>query len=252
MILKQDLLPWLLLLLHFNEKLKNWDNKTWLSSKSYISQFNKFLKRKSNLNKNSKILDIGCGRANIISALQQKYKFRNKPIGIDIVGNKGIKKNIIFKRVEALKYLNKQEKYDLILIKQTIHFFSKTNLNRLLNLAKKRLNTKGKILIFSLKTKNNKIPCFKKMRKNLEKSLKRDEVLFKIIKKNLKKISYTNFNFKVNISKQKYVRMIKERYISCLLNMSNKEIKLGISEIKSKYKNQIKFTDTLKCISYKK
>ena len=33
------------------KNLKNWDNKTWLSSKSYISQFNKFLKRKSNLNK---------------------------------------------------------------------------------------------------------------------------------------------------------------------------------------------------------
>ena len=57
---------------------------------------------------------------------------------------------------------------------------------------------------------------------------------------------------KVNISKQKYVKMIRDRYISCLLNMNNKEIKLGISEIKSKYKNQIKFTDTLKCISYRK
>ena len=33
--------------------------------------------------------------------------------------------------------------------------------------------------------------------------------------------------------------------------MSNKEIKLGINEIKSKYKSQIKFTDTLKCITYK-
>ena len=233
-------------------KLKNWDNKTWLSSKSYISQFNRFLKKKINLNKNSKILDIGCGRANIISALQQKYKFRNKPIGIDIVSNKGVKKNIIFKRVEALKYLDKHEKYDLILIKQTIHFFSKKNLNRLLNLAKKRLKTKGKILIFSLKTKNNKIPCFKKMRKNLEKSLKRDENLFNIIKKNLKKVSYTNFNFKVNISKQKYIRMIRERYISCLLNMSSKEINLCISEIKLMYKNQLKFTATLKCISYRK
>ena len=234
------------------KKLKNWDNKTWLSSKSYISQFNMFLKTKVNLNKNSKILDIGCGRANIISALQKKYKFKNKPIGIDIVANKDVKRNIVFKNIEALKYLKKQKKYDLILIKQTIHFFAKTKLNHLLNLAKKRLNAKGKILIFSLKTKNNKIPCFKKMRENLEKSLKRDEVLFKIIKKNLKEISYTNFNFKVNISKQKYVRMIGERYISCLLNMSNKEIKFGISEIKSKYKNQIKFTDTLKCISYRK
>jgi hypothetical protein len=90
------------------------------------------------------------------------------------------------------------------------------------------------------------------MEKNLKESLKRDERLFKFIKKNLKKIIYTNFNFKVNISKQKYIKMIRDRYISCLLNMSNREIKLGISEIKSKYKNQIKFTDTLKCISYRK
>jgi ubiquinone/menaquinone biosynthesis C-methylase UbiE len=234
------------------KKLKNWDNKTWLSSKSYISQFNKFLKTKINFNKNSKILDIGCGRANIISALQRKYKFKNKPTGIDVVANKDVKKNIVFKRIDALKYLKKQKKYDLILIKQTVHFFSKTNLINLLNLAKKSLNPKGKILIFSLKTKNNRIPCFKKMEKNLEESLKRDEKLFKLIKKNLKEISYTNFNFKVNISKQKYVRMIRERYISCLLNMSNKDIKLGISEIKLKYKNLIKFTDTLKCISYRK
>jgi ubiquinone/menaquinone biosynthesis C-methylase UbiE len=234
------------------KRLKNWDNKTWLSSKSYISQFNKFLKKKINLNNNSKILDIGCGRANIISALHNKYKFKNKPFGIDIVANKDIKKNIMFKKINALKFLKKQEKYDLILIKQTIHFFSKTNLNRLLNLAKKSLNPKGKILILSLKTEDNQIPCFKKMRKKLKESLKKDENLFKLIKKNLKEISYTYFKFKVNISREKYIRMIRYRYISCLLNMSNKEIKLGISEIKSKYKNQIKFTDTLKCISYRK
>jgi len=234
------------------KKLKNWDNKTWLSSKSYISQFNKFLKTKINFNKNSKILDIGCGRANIISALQQKYKFRNKPVGIDIVSNKGVKKNIIFKRVEALKYLKKKEKYDLIIIKQTIHFFSKTNLNRLLNLAKRSLNTKGKILIFSLKTKNNKIPCFEKMRKSLKKSLKRDEYLFKIIKKNLKKTKNSYFNFNVTISKKRYLWMIKSRYISCLLDLKERDINNGLNEIELKYNNTIKFIDTLKCISFSK
>ena len=96
------------------KKLKNWDNKTWLSSKSYISQFNKFLKTKINFNKNSKILDIGCGRANIISALQKKYKFKNKPVGIDIIANNDVKKNIEFKRIDALKYLKRQDKYCLL------------------------------------------------------------------------------------------------------------------------------------------
>ena len=233
-------------------KLKNWDNKTWLSSKSYISQFNKFLKAKINFNKNSKILDIGCGRANIISALQKKYKFKNKPIGIDVVANEGIKKNIIFKKIDALKFLKKQEKYDLIIIKQTIHFFTKTKLIHLLNYAKNRLNPKGKILIFSLKTNNSKIPCFKKMKAKLQESLKRDECLLKIIKKNLKKTKNFYFNFKVVISKKKYLWMVKSRYISCLLHLKNKDINIGLEEIKLKYRNTIRFVDTLKCISFNK
>ena len=234
------------------KKLKNWDNKTWLSSKAYISQFNKFLKTKINFNKDSKILDIGCGRANIISALQKKYKFKNRPVGIDIIANKGIKTNIVFEKIDALKYLKKQEKYDLILIKQTIHFFSKSNLNRLLNLAKNRLNPKGKLLIFSLKTKNNKIPCFKKMKIKLQNSLNRDEYLFKIIKKNLKNTKDFNFNFKVVISKKKYLWMIKSRYISCLLELKENEIIKGLDEIKLNYKNNIKFVDSLKCLSFSK
>jgi len=232
--------------------LKNWDNKTWLSSEKYISNFHKFLKTKTLLNKNTKILDIGCGRANIISFLQKKYRFKNMAIGVDILRNRNIKKNISFKKSNAINYLREGRKFDLILIKQTIHFFSKNKLILLLNFAKKSLNPKGKILIFSLKTKNNKIPCFKKMKHQLNKSLKKDEFLFKVIRKNLKKINESNFNYEVNISKNKYINMIKNRYISCLLNLTKKEINKGIGEIKFKYKNQIKFTDTLKCISFRK
>ena len=234
------------------KRLRNWDNKTWLSSKKYISAFNFFLNKKVKLNRNTKILDIGCGRANIISFLQKKYKFKNKAIGIDIVRNKGIRKNIQFIKSDAIPYLKKKQNYDLILIKQSVHFFSIKQLNSLLNLAKKKLNPKGQLLIFSLKIKNNKIPCFKLMRKKLNESLEKDKIFFKIIKKNLKKISESNFNFKVNIAKKRYLSMISSRYISCLLNISKEDLNKGISEIKSKYKNQIKFTDTLKCISYKK
>ena len=232
--------------------LKNWDNKTWLSSKKYIHQFHIFLKKKVILKKNTRVLDIGCGRANIISFLQKKYKFETKAVGIDILRNKNTKKNILFKKSDAIKYLKKGNKFDIIIIKQTIHFFSKTKIISLLNLAKKNLNTKGTLLIFSLKTKNNKIPCFKEMKKQLNNSLKKDEILFKIIRKNLKRIKESNFNFNVKISKRKYVSMIKNRYMSCLLSLPKKEIEKGIDEINLNYKNQLSFTDTLKCISFRK
>ena len=235
------------------KQLTNWDKKTWLSSNKYILSFYKFLKTKIKINKKTTILDIGCGRANIISFLQKKYKFQNKPVGIDIVKSNNTKKNIIFKKTEAIKYLKKTDKkFDLILIKQTIHFFSKNRLNSLLDLAKKKLNNRGQILIFSLKTKNNKIPTFKIMKIKLDSGLKRDENLLKKIKQNLNKYKISYFNFKVSISKLKYIKMIKNRYISCLLNLSRKEIKKGIEEIKSNLKNQINFTDTLICINYKK
>ena len=235
------------------KRLRNWDNKTWLSSKKYISTFNNFLKSKIKLNKNTTILDMGCGRANIISSLQEKYRFKNKPIGIDIIKSKNIKKNIIFNKVDALSFLKKtNKKFDLILIKQTIHFFSKEQIKSLLIQVKSKLNIGGKLLIFSLKTKKNEIPCFVKMNRKLKKSLEKDEKIFKIIKKRLVNSKESYFNFKVNISKKKYISMIKLRYISCLLDMSVKDITLGINEFKQKYKKKINFTDSLKCISYRK
>ena len=42
------------------KELKNWDNKTWLSSKPYISSFHSFLLNRKKINRDSKILDIGC------------------------------------------------------------------------------------------------------------------------------------------------------------------------------------------------
>ena len=76
--------------------LKNWDNKTWLSSKKYINSFNKFILRQIKLNKESKILDIGCGRGKIIGSLGSKLKLKNKPIGIDLVSHKDRDKRITF------------------------------------------------------------------------------------------------------------------------------------------------------------
>ena len=232
--------------------LKNWDNKTWLSSKKYILYFHKFLNKKFKFNSNTKILDIGCGRAHIISFLHREYKFKQKPIGIDIIKNKNIKKNITFINTDANKYLKKNRRFDLIIIKQTVHFFDKRKLTFLLKNIKENLNPNGKLLIFSLKIKNNQIPCFKKMKFKLNESLKKDEKLINFIKKKLLNYKLSHFKFKVSITKKRYLEMIKDRYISCLLKLSNQDIKNGINEINSKYKKKIQFIDTLLCISFRK
>ncbi len=142
--------------------LKNWDNKTWLSSKKYINSFNNFVLKQKKLNKNSKILDIGCGRGKILENLTQRLKLVYKPIGIDIENHKDKSKKILFKKIDAFKFISKTKiTFDLILIKQTIHLLKKKQIIKILNLCKKKLNRNGKILVLSLDPDKNEIPTFK-------------------------------------------------------------------------------------------
>lgn len=232
--------------------LKNWDNKTWLSSQKYIKSFNRFILKQVKLNKNSRILDIGCGRGKILANLSNKLRLLNKPIGLDIENHKDKSKKIIFKKIDALSYVSKTKiTFDLILIKQTIHLLKKKQAIKLLSICKNKLSPNGKIVILSLDPKKNEIPTFQLMNKKLNISLKKDEKLFNLILKNQNKIIIKKFVFHVQILKTKYLQMIKNRYMSTLLNFSNSQINNGINEIKKDYGNVLKFKDRLICFVIK-
>jgi 2-polyprenyl-3-methyl-5-hydroxy-6-metoxy-1,4-benzoquinol methylase len=232
--------------------LVNWDNKTWLSSSLYINTFNLFLLKKKKLNKNSKILDIGCGRGKIFGSLSRKLKLTNKPIGIDPVSHKDIDRSIDFKNEDVFKFFKyNQSKFDLIMIKQTLHFFNKEKRSKLIKACKNNLKKNGVLLIFSLITSNNEIPCFKLMKQKLNSGLKRDSRMLKSARKKLKDNKIDKFMFKVSITKNKYTQMLKQKYISCLVNLSKAQIIKGINEIKDTYPNKILFEDILICIKYK-
>ena len=101
---------------------------------------NSFLLKQVKLDKNSRILDIGCGRGKILSNLSIKLKLLNKPIGLDIENHKDKSKRIIFKRIDALSYVSKTKiTFDLILIKQTIHLLKKKKFLSFYQYAKKYL-----------------------------------------------------------------------------------------------------------------
>ena len=233
--------------------LKNWDNKTWLSSKKYINSFNNFILKQKKLNKNSKILDIGCGRGKILEDLSQRLKLVNKPIGIDIENHKDKSKKILFKKIDAFRFISKTKiSYDLILIKQTIHLLKKNQIIKILNLCKKKLNRNGKILVLSLDPDKNEIPTFKIMYKTLKKSLRRDNKIFELINNTYPKLLIKDFTYPVKILKKDYLEMIKKKYISTLLNLTNNQITDGLKEINIKYKKKLFFNDNLICMIIKK
>ena len=229
--------------------IKNWDNKTWLSSRNYINKFNKFLLKNIKLNSRSVILDIGCGRGKILGNLSSKLKLKNKPFGIDITEHKDKDKRINFKKIDALKFFEKNKyKFDLILIKQTIHLLNLSEIKQLLNISKKNLTPNGKIFIFSIDTDKNEIPTFRLMQSKLSKSIRRDKKLLKLIIKSNTKTIKKKFFYRVKITKKKYLNMIQNRYISTLLTFTKKELNKGLREIHLKYKENINFKDKLICL----
>ena len=233
--------------------IKNWDKKTWLSSYDYIKSFNRFLSKNINLNSKSQILDIGCGRGKILGDLSSQLNLNTKPIGIDIVNHKDKDKRIKFKKTDALSFfINNKKKFDLILIKQTIHLLKIHNIKKLINRCKKNLNPDGTIFVFTLDPFKNEIPSFKLMKKILNESLQRDKMITKFLSQfNSCKIS-KKFCYKVKITKKKYLKMIQDRFISILLPMTKKEISNGIKEIDSKLNKILRFNDNLICIILKK
>ena len=125
-------------------------------------------------------------------------------------------------------------------------------MNLKLSICKNKLNPNGKIIILSLDPKKNEIPTFSLMKKNLKISLNKDERLFNLIFKNKTKIIVKKFTYEVQILKIKYLQMIRNRYISTLLNFTNEQINEGIIEIKNDYGNELKFKDRLICFILKK
>ena len=233
--------------------LKNWDNKTWLSSKKYIHSFNNFILKQTKLSKYSRILDIGCGRGKIIGNLAERLKLTHKPIGLDIENHKDKNKKIIFRKTDGLSFVSKTKiTFDLILIKQTIHLLKKNQIKKLISICKSKINNKGKIIILSLDPKINEIPSFSLMNKKLKKSLNRDKKIFDLIYKIYPKLITRYFIFHVKILKNKYLKMIKNRFISTLLNLTDNQIKEGLIEINNKYKKELKFRDRLICLIIEK
>ena len=235
------------------KSLKNWDNNTWLSSKLYISQFNAFLLKKKRINNKSYLLDIGCGRGKIFGTLSRKLKLEKRPVCVDTILNTNIDKSIDFRNESIFSYFRKNNNnFDLIMIKQTIHLFKKKDQLKLINICKRRLNKNGKLFILLLCSKNCQIPCFNLMKKKFDLSLNKGTQIVKRIQRSLKYTKTSKFIFYVSINKDKYIQMIKKRFISCLIKMKNDQIVKGIKEIKKKYRKKIFFKDTLLCLEYKK
>jgi 2-polyprenyl-3-methyl-5-hydroxy-6-metoxy-1,4-benzoquinol methylase len=113
------------------------------------------------LNKNKKILDVGCGAGFLLNALEcEDYK---NLTGVELDKNQYLeaKKHLKFSKLfnqDCIEFLNKtEERYDIIFLYDLLEHIPKEKIIRLLKLIYKSLNNKGVLVI---KTPNADSPYF--------------------------------------------------------------------------------------------
>ena len=85
--------------------------------------------------------------------MSRKFRLSNKPIGIDPVSHKDVDKSIDFKNEDVFRFFKEIKKFDLIMVKQTLHFFSKDKQIKLIKICKNKLK---KMVFYYTFSKNYK------------------------------------------------------------------------------------------------
>lgn len=229
-----------------NSPCYNWDRSSWLSSKEYFAKLSNQLIKSLDLHEEIKILDVGCGRGYLLRSLANKANLINIPFGVEPVKHEGsIPHHIKIINSSINSFLdNNNIKFDVVILKQVLHLLNRNEREYFYYKVKKHLYDNAKIVFIHMNDQTE-IPQFPIMKNRLKKSLNSHQYLSEELIKNFKLLKIDNFNYDVNISSKEYLEMIRNRYISVILDLNEEEIEKGIEFIKKHYPNQLSFKDTL-------
>lgn len=229
-----------------NSPCYNWDRSSWLSSKEYFAKLSNQLIKSLDLHEEIKILDVGCGRGYLLRSLANKANLINIPFGVEPVKHEGpIPHHIKIINSSINSFLdNNNIKFDVVILKQVLHLLNRNEREYFYYKVKKHLNDNAKIVFIHMNDQTE-IPQFPIMKNRLKKSLNSHQYLLDELIKNFKLLKIDNFNYDVNISSKEYLEMIRNKYISVILDLNEEEIEKGIEFIKKHYPNQLSFKDTL-------
>jgi len=241
---------------HYQNLSQNYDD-LWTYSADFMQFLSKNVSVYLELKSTDIFLDLGCGTGLFAKEISNLIKFENPLVCADISADMltQLSDDRKYESVvmDAIAFSALPRSFDKILVKEMIHHLEQEQQNCLIKNLFDRLNINGQFLLILLPQKIE-YPLF-------EAALLRHQKLqpdYKLLAAEFEKVGFqTEVNFvpyPLSISKTKYLRMVKNRYMSLLSSFSDREIEAGIKEIEQKYCDReiLNFNDTFVFILGKK
>ena len=221
------------------DKLSSMYDDLWLYSEEFVD----FISEKTidflEIKKSDILVDLGAGSGIYSKGIKRKIELTNDIICVDI-SDKMLEPVKLpgYKTIaeDAIQFSERQITYDKIFVKEMIHHISDNQKQELLNNIYSNLS-KGGIFIILLLPPTIEYPLFNDAIKLYEKEQPHYNIIAEKMNKAGFKTDIEFIKYPLNIDKNQYFKMVKNRYMSTLSNFSNLEIEQGISEMEDKYKN---------------
>ncbi|MGF1488479.1 MAG: class I SAM-dependent methyltransferase [Prochloraceae cyanobacterium] len=223
---------------HYEKSAKSY-NKSWQHSSDFVRALSKKSLECLELKSLDKFVDICCGTGLFTKEICDLAGLVNPVLCVDTsaemlekLPNSPLLKPIL---MDANDFIAIPEKYDKILIKHAIHMIN----NRELFLKKlfSRLNDRG-IFLLIIMSPQMEYPLFEAAYERFNRSPPNPEKIAQLVQTPGFKTKIEPFTYPITIEKNKYFQMLKDRFLSFLYSFTDREIQIGIEELKQKYENE--------------
>ncbi|MGK7884097.1 MAG: class I SAM-dependent methyltransferase [Crocosphaera sp.] len=222
---------------HYQKLAKKYDD-FWGNSSDFIEFLSKKIIENLQLKSTDNLVDLGCGTGIFSKEIASQIKLENKIICVDPSDKmlSKIPENSYYQPLvqDAVEFANKPGRYDKILIKEMIHHIN--DKEGLLQGLFNRLNEQG-ILLIILLPPTIEYPLFQQALSVYESVQPNYNDLVVLFEKIGFKTKVNFVEYAVSIPKEKYFKMVENRYMSLLSRFNDQEIKQGLTEMTEKYAN---------------
>lgn len=215
------------------DKLYTFDSGyyTWLSNRISI-----YL----NIKQKDIFVDLGGGTGHISTAIHKQNSMMHDALCVDpnqqMLNAIKNQSHVIPYCCDALSFSkDKKIKYDKILLASMVHHLEKRS--EIFNGLHNQLNNHGRILI-STRPPHTSLPFFNSALKTFQQSQTAYEHLTSELESAGFSVATHTEKRVINIPRAAWYRMLKERFMSNLIQLSNQEIEDGIEELELKYRHQ--------------